>query len=62
MSDPVDSFNEEKQSAYLYRVVADAEHDAARSALFRQLADAADSQAMLWTEVARRAGRTVPSS
>ena len=47
MSD-VDSWREEKQSAWLYRELADCETDARIAELFRALAAAADCQADTW--------------
>jgi vacuolar iron transporter family protein len=43
-----DSWYHEKESAWLYGVVAAAEPDAARRALFEKLAATADAQAALW--------------
>lgn len=43
-----DNWLEEKQSAWLYRELAQCESDARIAALFRALADAADSQAKRW--------------
>ena len=43
-----DNWLEEKQSAWLYRELAQCENDARIAALFRALADAADSQARRW--------------
>jgi VIT1/CCC1 family predicted Fe2+/Mn2+ transporter len=42
------SWREEKRSAWLYRVVSDAESGSTRQILFLELAQAADSQALLW--------------
>jgi VIT1/CCC1 family predicted Fe2+/Mn2+ transporter len=39
---------EEKQSAWLYRIVTQAEPDPHKSTLFAELADAAESQARIW--------------
>ena len=59
MSDPRISWEEEMQSAWLYRVVAECEHGTSREALFRELADAAEDQARIWaTAIAQRGGRT----
>jgi len=44
----IKNWYEEKQSAWLYRVVTRAEPDARKSALFAELADAAESQARIW--------------
>ncbi len=55
------SWAEEKQSAYLYRVLADVESDAGRRRLFLGLAAAAEEQAETWAGLARKAGRPVPA-
>ncbi|MBN9619482.1 MAG: N-6 DNA methylase, partial [Actinobacteria bacterium] len=41
-------WREEKQSAWLYRVVAECERGTPRDALFNELAQAADEQAKIW--------------
>jgi VIT1/CCC1 family predicted Fe2+/Mn2+ transporter len=51
---------EEKRSAWLYRVVAQAERDGARRALFNELAGEADKQAELWKQQADAAGISLP--
>lgn len=57
MSDPYESWREEKQSAWLYRVVADCERGTPREALFTELAKAADEQAGIWlTTIAQKGG------
>ncbi len=48
MSDPYDSWYHERESAWLYRVVADAESDPRNQQLFRALANAAEEQATHW--------------
>jgi VIT1/CCC1 family predicted Fe2+/Mn2+ transporter len=48
MSSPRESWTEEKQSAWLYRVMARAEPEPRRSALFADLARAAEAQAAIW--------------
>ena len=58
--DPIASWTEEKQSAWIYRELAGCERDSRIAALFRQLADAADAQAATWAGAAARAGRPVP--
>ena len=45
-----ESWYEEKQSAYLYKVMAAVEEAPARKTLFTALADAAESQARIWEE------------
>jgi VIT1/CCC1 family predicted Fe2+/Mn2+ transporter len=58
----LESWKEEKRSAYLYRVVAQCERGTAREALFRELANEADNQAQIWAGEIRRQGGTVPSA
>jgi VIT1/CCC1 family predicted Fe2+/Mn2+ transporter len=58
----LDSWREEKRSAYLYRAVAETERGTPRAALFSELAEEADRQAAIWAEHVRRAGETLPSS
>jgi VIT1/CCC1 family predicted Fe2+/Mn2+ transporter len=58
VSDPYASWQEEKQSAWLYRVVAECERGTSREALFRELAQAADAQAEIWlAAIAQRGGQ-----
>lgn len=52
-----DGWTEEKQSAWLYRVVARAESDGGRKALFEELAGEADKQAEMWLKQASRTGQ-----
>jgi vacuolar iron transporter family protein len=56
----LDSWREEKRSAYLYRVVAAAEAGTPRAALFEDLAREADKQAAIWAQHAEKAGQRVP--
>lgn len=56
----LDGWREEKRSAYLYRIVSDAESGTARQVLFLELAQAADQQAAIWAEQLAQAGGTVP--
>ena len=62
MSDETEyeSWHEEKQSAYLYRVLAGCEPAPEIKALFLKLADAADSQAQTWQKIAAGKGLTLP--
>ncbi len=46
--DALDSWTEEKQSAWLYRRVAECEQDTERQKLFTELARSAESQADIW--------------
>jgi VIT1/CCC1 family predicted Fe2+/Mn2+ transporter len=55
-----DGWAEEKRSAWLYRMVAQAERDGGRRALFHELAGEADKQAVMWELEAERAGRRLP--
>jgi VIT1/CCC1 family predicted Fe2+/Mn2+ transporter len=52
-----EGWHEEKRSAYLYRVMAEAEAGTPREALFRGLAAEAENQAGIW---ARESGAAVP--
>ncbi|MBI3431865.1 MAG: VIT1/CCC1 transporter family protein [Hydrogenophilales bacterium] len=62
MSDPYESWQEEKQSAWLYRVVAECEHGTPREALFNELAQAADDQSEIWLAAMVRSGRPAPAA
>ena len=52
-----EGWHEEKRSAYLYRVMAEAEAGTPRAALFSGLAEEAENQAGIW---ARQSGAAVP--
>lgn len=52
---------EEKRSAYLYRLISDAESGTARQILFLELAQAAEQQAELWAVELRKSGISPPS-
>lgn len=56
----LESWAEEKRSAYLYRVVAEAEAGTPRQALFTELARSAENQAAIWEQHARDAGQAIP--
>jgi len=56
------SWQEEKRSAYLYRVVSDTESGTPRQFLFLELAQAADQQAELWAREAAKTGNVLPAS
>jgi len=60
MSDPRESWQEEKRSAWLYRVVAECEHGSTREALFNELARSADAQAAIWLAALTQAGNPPP--
>ncbi len=53
---PLEGWNEEKQSAWLYRIVSEAERDSGRAALFQELGKAAEQQAGIWADLARERG------
>ncbi len=55
-----DNWREEKRSAHLYRLVAEAEAATPRAGLFRELAAAAEKQAAIWAALASDRGRPVP--
>ena len=57
----LESWHEEKQSAYLYRIVSDAESGTPRQILFLELANAAEKQAALWVQEMKKAGIAVPA-
>ena len=57
----LDSWNEEKQSAYLYRIVSDAESGTPRQILFLELAMAAEKQAGLWVQEMKKIGAAAPT-
>ncbi|MEW6613830.1 MAG: VIT1/CCC1 transporter family protein [Pseudomonadota bacterium] len=58
--DPLQSWREEQNSAYLYRVLAQLE-SGARGRLFVNLAEAALDQAHTWAELARQQGLPLPA-
>jgi vacuolar iron transporter family protein len=58
--DARDSWHEEKQSAWLYRALAEAETEARMSTLFGQLAVAAEEQSGHWAGIAANAHQTLP--
>jgi len=57
----LDSWREEKQSAWLYRLMVEVETDAARRKLFASLADAAESQAKVWAKALANDGVGEPA-
>lgn len=62
MSHELDSWREEKRSAYLYRLVSDAESGTPRQLLFLELARAADEQAELWAREMKKSGEAPPAT
>jgi VIT1/CCC1 family predicted Fe2+/Mn2+ transporter len=61
MSNPYESWEEEKRSAWLYRIVAECERGTPRAALFNELAQAADDQAEIWLAAIAQRGDPVPA-
>ena len=58
MSDSIAAWQEEKRSAYLYRVLSEVEQGTSRAALFRELAGEAEKQANIWArDVQIKGGR-----
>jgi len=57
----LDSWQEEKQSSWLYRLLANAEPDAGKRRLFEQLATAAESQAGIWLTQIKQQGGVEPA-
>jgi VIT1/CCC1 family predicted Fe2+/Mn2+ transporter len=56
-----ESWIQERESAFLYGVMAEAESSVDRRALFKQLADEALGQAAIWAEEVRKAEGTAPA-
>lgn len=56
----IESWLEEKRSAYLYRILSDKESGTIRQLLFLELAKAADEQAALWAIEIRKLDSAVP--
>ena len=62
MSDPLESWQEEKRSAWLYRVVAECERGSTREALFNELARSAETQADIWLAALTENGSPPPQA
>ncbi len=60
MTQALHNWTEEKRSAWLYRVVSDAECGTPRQVLFLELARAADAQAAYWEAALHAEGRPTP--
>jgi VIT1/CCC1 family predicted Fe2+/Mn2+ transporter len=56
----LESWKEEKRSAWLYRIVSDCESGTTRQVLFLELARAAEEQAALWEAEMRKTGLAAP--
>jgi vacuolar iron transporter family protein len=61
MHEELESWYEEKQSAFLYRVLSQREPGKELKTLFTRLAEAAESQARFWEKLAVEKGVTLPS-
>jgi vacuolar iron transporter family protein len=61
-SNPLDGWREEMRSAWLYRIVAQEEQDGGRAALFQELSQAAEDQARIWADLARRQNLAPPTA
>lgn len=62
MPKALNSWREEKRSAYLYKLIADRETVASRQKLFLQLALEAEKQARLWAAEMQKQGYSAPGS
>jgi VIT1/CCC1 family predicted Fe2+/Mn2+ transporter len=58
----LENWTEEKRSAWLYRIVSDAESGTPRQVLFLELALVAEKQAAIWADMLAGAGQAVPSA
>ena len=58
---PLESWQEEQRSAYLYRVCGEAETDGTRAELFRRLAGEAEAQATIWRAQVTARGHAPPA-
>ncbi|WP_254258464.1 VIT1/CCC1 transporter family protein [Methylovorus sp. MM2] len=56
----LDSWKEEKRSAYLYRQISMTESDASRKKLFMRLSEEAENQANLWMSVIEKSDSHIP--
>jgi VIT1/CCC1 family predicted Fe2+/Mn2+ transporter len=56
----LDSWREEKRSAYLYAVISSCERDASRRQLFSRLAQEAETQAGIWAGLLQQKGLPIP--
>ena len=61
MSNPLESWQEEQRSAFLYRVCAEAETGTTRAEMFRRLAGEAEAQAAIWRAQLTARGRASPA-
>jgi vacuolar iron transporter family protein len=61
MSNPLESWTEEQQSAFLYRACAQAEAGTPRADLFTRLAGEAEAQATIWRAQLTASGKPAPA-
>ena len=61
MSNPLESWNEEQRSAFLYRVCAEVEAGTTRAELFRRLAGEAEAQSAIWRAQLTARGHAAPA-
>ncbi len=61
MSNPLESWQEEQRSAFLYRVCAEVEAGTTRAELFRRLAGEAEAQAAIWRAQLTARGHAAPA-
>jgi predicted membrane protein (TIGR00267 family) len=54
-------WQDEADAAYLYRILASLEPDARRRSVFERLADVEDRHTVIWAELIRASGGTVPA-
>lgn len=59
--DAVASWQEEKRSAYLYKIIAQREPDPNYSKMFKELGDAAEEQASIWEKNILTTGQILPT-
>jgi VIT1/CCC1 family predicted Fe2+/Mn2+ transporter len=59
---PAEAWREEKRSAWLYRLISDAESGTPRQLLFLELAKAAEDQAEIWIGEIAKTGAGAPAS
>lgn len=57
----VENWHEEKNSHFLYRIIAAHEQNANRQKLFLELADLANKQAQLWQKEIEKRGQNIPN-
>jgi VIT1/CCC1 family predicted Fe2+/Mn2+ transporter len=61
MGNSLDNWSEEKQSSYLYKIIASKETSPKFKEMFLQLAEAAEEQSEIWAKLISKAGKVLPS-